>query len=233
MWQDLVAVVNGQEYVLVSEEEGLCLRVQEVADFNGNGYNDALVEVLHGCGGNCCGNGYFVASFDGQAFYKTRTLGEDWDGAEVVWDGNWANFIIEARYQGFNAEMGCNDSLYVLALDGYRWMELEVTGSGYLEALAQLTAEQLVEAGRERGSLAFDLDGDGAKDVITAEYWERWGTLGEGWTIHFSGGGKFVADFAGKRIGVLPTQTYGVHDLVIGCDNIYYWDGEVYRLFEE
>ena len=89
------AVINEKVFTLVGIGDGLCIGIEKTGDFNKNGYDDVLVEIINGCGGNCCGNSYQIFSFDGQVFRKTQKVGYDWDGIEISESSLEFNFIVQ------------------------------------------------------------------------------------------------------------------------------------------
>jgi fructose-1,6-bisphosphatase/sedoheptulose 1,7-bisphosphatase-like protein len=52
------------------------------------------------------------------------------------------------------------------------------------------------------------------------------------WSAQFSNGVTIQSQHSCKRLGVLPTQTLRVHDLVCDDDLVYRWTGYTYMAEE-
>ena len=48
---EIKAVINGKEYILIPYDEELCLRIVRSDDFNNDEYQDVLVKHITACGG--------------------------------------------------------------------------------------------------------------------------------------------------------------------------------------
>ena len=83
-------------------DEKYCLRVILLADFNDDNQTDILVELLNGCGGNCCGNSYQFFINTGNGYIKSKRIGYDWDGIEIGSNTKTFEFIIETNNEGAN-----------------------------------------------------------------------------------------------------------------------------------
>ncbi len=75
MIPDLYASVNGKQHTLICNKESDCFSIESVKDYNGDGKPDILIAHILGCGGNCCGNSYFIFSFHNGGFIKSNEVG--------------------------------------------------------------------------------------------------------------------------------------------------------------
>lgn len=226
--RELKAVVNEKVFTLIGKEDNLCIGIEKIGDFNKNGYDDVLVEIINGCGGNCCGNSYQIFSFNGQVFKETVQVGYDWDGIEISESSVEFNFIVQTVNEGVgNTEM-CNDKVETFRLENYNLELVNVVEKQKLNAITELKANDFKGRENEVLFLTFDLDGDGKMDKLTCSYWERWGRI-TNWEIEFGNGKSYEGASSPKRIGIMNTKTNNVNDLVLECDEILKWDGWKYE----
>jgi len=226
--QELIAEVNGDLYTLISKEGKLCFRIEKIADFNKNGHEDVLVKIIHGCGGNCCGDSYQIFSYDGEAFRAAEVIGYDWDGIEIIESFDGFQFVVESINEGFgNAEM-CGDKVETFRLKDYDFELIEIVEDQKLSAIAELRSSDFKGREDETLHLEFDLNGDGHTDIISCTYWPRWGRIGQ-WQITFANGETYKGVTSPKRIGIMDSKTNNVHDLVLECDELVSWNGVGYE----
>src|SRR5579871_5489735 len=74
VYSTLRARENGKVYTLIDPSQEMCLVVEDQRDWDGNGFMDALIARVKGCGGNCCPNAYFFVSAQGNGRF---TVGEE------------------------------------------------------------------------------------------------------------------------------------------------------------
>ena len=225
--QELKAVVDEKEFTLIGKDP-ICPKIIKTDDFNKNGFTDVLIEIINGCGGNCCANSFQIFSFNGEVFKKTARVGYDWDGIEISESSVEFNFIVQTAYEGYGNTDMCNDKIETFRLKNYDFELVNVVEDKKLNAITELKSSAF--AGREGDILFlnFDLDGDEKIDKITCSYWPRWGRM-INWKIEFGNGKSFEGTSLPKRIGIMNTKTNNVHDLVLECDEILKWNGSKYE----
>lgn len=226
--QELNAVVNDKVITLISKENRICLRIEKEADFNKDGFLDILIEIVNGCGGNCCGNSYQIFCYDGQIFRKTVEVGYDWDGIEIAESSIGYNFIVQTVNEGLDNTDMCNHKIETYHLKDYKLELINVIKEKKLNAIAEIITENFKDRENEELFLIFDLDGDGKSDKLTCSYWPRWGRIGS-WVIKFGNGTSFLGNSSPKRIGIMNTKTNNVNDLVLECEEVIKWNGLKYE----
>jgi len=226
--QELKALVNDKVFTLISKDDNLCIGIEKIADFNKNCYEDILIEIINGCGGNCCGNSYQIFSYNGQVFKKTKQVGYDWDGIEISESSIGFNFIIQTVNDGVGNTDMCNDKIETYRLKDYTLELINVIKQRKLNAITELKSSDFEGKEDEVLFLSFDLDGDGKIDEIICSYWARWGRI-LNWSIKFGNGKLFEGKSSPKRIGILNSKTNNVHDIVIECEKVLKWNGLKYE----
>lgn len=224
----LLASFNGKSTVLLSKSKEKCLRIVEQKDFDGDGLPDALVMDITACGGNCCANEFFFVSArpDG-TFVMSDEFADSWQDPVVEkWKGHWS-VVVVSNNEGVNRERPVEFTRRFVLENG-KAVKLEEHRREDMKAIVEMRSEIFKGNNEEEThTLKYDLDGDGKKDTITGKLWERWGRIL--WTVDFANGKQFSSNVGCKRIGVLPTKTNGVHDLVCDQDGVLHWNGSEYK----
>lgn len=200
----------------------------EQKDFDADGYLDALVEDITACGGNCCPNKFFFVSArpDG-TFAVSDEFADSWKDPDIEkWKGHWS-VVVVSNNEGVNQQRPVEYTRRFV-LEGGKAVKVEEHLRKDMKAIVEMRSEIFkTDDPGETHSFQYDLDGDGKKDTISGRLWERWGRIL--WTVEFANGKKFSSNDACKRIGVLPTKTEGVNDLVCDQDTVLHWDGSEYK----
>lgn len=223
----LEATLNGKKTILIAEDDELCLRIIKKADFNKNGFDDVLIEIITACGGTCFANSFMIFSYDGSSFRKTESIGYDWNGVEIKIKNSNYLFIIEDNNEGMNTEFPTT-ATGTYQLKDYEWELIEKKVPQKIEALKEIQSKDFFDmSSDETISLMFDLDNDGKLDEIICSPWMRWGRMS--WKIHFGNGKKIKGEGTPKRIGILASKTKGYNDLVLDIDEQLKWNGSYYQ----
>lgn len=225
---ELKANLNGHEYDLISGEVSYCFSIEEIADFNKNGYDDVLVKISEGCSGTCCGHNYCIYSFNGKEFKKSKTIGYDWNGIEVKEANSVFTFLVESLHEGLGNTTYCLKTKETYRFDKYDFELIDFIDETKIEAITEIESSDFKGCEDEELSLYFDLDGDQKLDTFYCKYWFRWGNIGQ-WKIEFGNGNIYEGASNPKRIGVLSSKSCATHDLVIDCDTVLKWDGDSYQ----
>jgi hypothetical protein len=227
-FSDLRATVNGRTYQLIDRSKQMCLQVVDQRDFDGDGFVDALVENILGCGGNCCPNGFFFVSNVGAGRFEVSDEFADSWGDPVIekWKGRWS-VVVTSSIEGIDQQRLCAMTRRFV-LESGKPVLVEEWRRKEMESIAEIRSECFdPKKVDETQSIEYDLDGDGKKDQIISKYWSRWGSMM--WSIEFADGKKYSSDLGCKRIGVLATKTNRVSDLVCDQDTILRWNGREYE----
>jgi hypothetical protein len=219
---------SGKTYELIGSSKKMCLDVVDQRDFDGDGFVDALVKHIWGCGGNCCANGFFFVSNLGGGRFQISDEFDDSKGDPVIeeWKSRWS-VLVASGLEGID-ERRLLEVTGRFILESGKAVQVEEWTRKEMESITEIRSE-IFDPNQcdEIHSLEYDLDGDGKKDQIITKYWSRWGRMN--WTIEFADGKKFSTGLGCKRIGVLPTKTNGVSDLVCDQDTVFRWNGQEYQ----
>ncbi|HXR40561.1 MAG TPA: hypothetical protein VN776_15775 [Terracidiphilus sp.] len=224
----LRAAYNGKTYTVIDKSAEICLAIADQRDWDGNGLTDALVTNIQACGGNLLPNSFFfVSALAGGRFEVSDDLADSW-GDPVIekWKDSWSAVIV-SNNEGINTNRPVEITRRFV-LQGGKGLKVEESQRKEIESILEMRSE-IFHGDEETHSIEYDLDGDGQKDKINGQLWERWGRIA--WIVEFANGKDFDggANSSCKRIGVLPTKTNGVNDLVCDQDTVFRWNGEAYR----
>lgn len=225
---ELQAIINKKDTITLIESRQTCFTVKLKEDLNGDRYLDILVELSPGCNGNCCANSYQIFFFDGKKVRKSREVGYDWNGIDIMKDKKGAyQFVVETRNEGYEQTRFCTDKVETFGVKEYDFKLLKRIDEEVIVAQKEMRSSSF-NNDKEQEVLSFDLDRDGKEDKIIGSYWKRWGRMV--WKVEFGNGKVYdpKSDFAAKRLGVLRTKTNGVYDLVVDCNEVLKWDGKGY-----
>ena len=224
----LYAQIGAKKYTVITEgleEGGRCMEIIDTLDFDGNGYTDALIMDILACGGNDSPNAFFFCSYvrESDSFLLSEEFGQSWEYPVIEnWKGTPSVQVI-SNSQGMSTDMAKRTERFVL--EKGKAIRVEYEEAKRMPAIIELRSADFNEKDKEKGKkIRFDLDGDGKKDEISGTYWERWGSMG--WSVTLANGKIVAGDDARKRVGVLPSKTRGVHDLVLDLDEVLVWNGE-------
>ena len=112
----IVGIVDGKRQY-VNTGSATCMLLDTVADFNDDGFADALVTDVQACGGNAIGNAFFFITYTrGGRFVRTNTFGTCVYDEPVVelWEGMKSVVINEEKYDPFTEEVEMHNERYVL-----------------------------------------------------------------------------------------------------------------------
>jgi len=226
----LYALIGPKKYTIIPEkpeEGGRCMEVFDSLDFDQDGYDDALVMDIVGCGGNNIPNAYFFCSYSKATdqFLLSEVFGNTWEDPVIEdWNGKLSVKVVSSN-QGHSPEMSKKTERFML--ENGKAVRVEYKQAQKLPAIVELLSEDFSAQDKARGKVIYyDLNEDSKKEKISGDYWERWGSIG--WTVQLSSGKIVAGDDARKRVGVLASKTRGYHDLVLDLDHVLVWNGTEY-----
>ena len=220
----LESVIGEKKYKITDfEEDGIFVRIVDVRDYDDNGYVDALIEET--CGGTACPlNSLSFCFYDHEndEFKTTEWFGAISEYPKIEqWNGKWSVGITSSKIrESYRAE-----ERYVF--EEGKAVRVEYKEVKPLKAQLEMLPEDFSDdEKRTEKVMKYDLDGDGLEDAIIGKYWDRWSSIN--WEVKFANGVYFKGKASCLRLGILPTKTNGVHDLIIGLDQVHIWTGEEY-----
>ncbi len=192
----LFGIVNGERQ-LIPMEEGTCMQLDSVMDFNGDGISDVLVTHVQACGGNAIGNAFFFVTYsrDGH-FVRTNTFGTSVFDDPVVqpWEGMPSVLITNESFDADSEEVEETVERYVLvdtfALRAVSATEIEPLASVIEEAEGDYCSWYCGGEVKEITASSSPKDGeaDNAHDFDYTTLWMPAGNgIGESLVYKFSG----------------------------------------------
>ena len=152
--------------------------VEQSADLDGDGRLETLIEVSHG--GNCCPSDISILSYRGDGFFTyldETPISGGWGGIEIVKQAGRPIIRVHDEPAGHgNLLVQRGERDYAL-INGRPELIAERTEFGVPSQVAGLSLEEVQSSEGQRKDLVFDIDQDRQQDVISCQYWERWGVL--------------------------------------------------------
>lgn len=188
------------------------LRVVRVADFDGDGSQDALVAVSFG--GNAVPEAYTFATYAGGQLGFTKSfsfwgeVGFEPGGRVVTLTEETGQDALRRRYAYARGQL----------------VTLKSESVPGLKASPQWLASSFDPA---RSTVTADLNGDGVREILRCEVWDRWSALTCG-VQDRQGRDLLPANLGCLRFGVLATRTRGYQDLVCDSRLVGRWNGQRY-----
>ncbi len=228
--RSLEAKVGEKQFTLFSINEEVCIRIAKQGDFNKNGYEDVLVEIINGCGGNCCGNSYVVFSYDGEKFQKTTTVGYDFNGIEVHKADSVLEFTVQTVNYGVGNTSSCDSKEETYRLNEYQLELIAQKIETPMAALKEIKAQDFENKRKTELILSHDIDGDSKLDKLICQYDKDFKSI-SGWRIEFANSSTYEGETTINmhRLGILSTKHFGSNDLVISCSQVLQWNGTTYE----
>jgi hypothetical protein len=227
--KQVVAKLNGQTYIVVPFSDKKCLNITDQRDYDGDGWQDALIEDITACGGNGSQNQFFFISFNGKGrFRQTEPFGYTTEPPSIQKYLNQWSVLVESNSEGVNTNPAMNKLERFILTFGRAFM-VESSEVKSIQAIKEITAPEVSSEMETKLLLEYDLNSDGELDQILGSLWGRWGRIM--WSVEMSSGEVAPQnDYSCKRLGVLESVTKGVHDLVCDQDTILRWNGGVYSV---
>ena len=214
----------------------------KVIDINDDLRKEILIEKSYGGAGNCCPPEleiiFFNASCDPNKF-KLEQFDNVWGGWEEVKFKKVKNkFILSAENnsQGFgNRELYINNVDYFF--DGKTLKFLSKILKEEITTIAEIRTSKLKNniPDHLETFLKFDLNNNNMEEIISCQYWDRWGTFKNCLIKKGDSALQIGQNITPKRLGILKEQKNGWNLLVIDYDEKYFFDPKTkkYRKFSK
>lgn len=232
---------DGYDVALVNEYSAYSLRLIDQADWDEDGFAEALYLPLRG--GNCCPDQYRLISYSPTDGFRTHQFLEAWSNPQIErlrlndWtEDRWVFTSVENN-EGWNTyDFDQVRKRYVIESGQPKLIEELVDEeipatkeirSYQVETLLYDVLDLGMIQNVDAALLTYDLNNDGAEDQIRGYLWERWGRMR--FYVEWADGTQTDTFGQCKRIGVLESVTKGVHDLVCDNSDMYIWNGEKFQ----
>lgn len=219
---------NGTKYIIELDDAELWYvthfykTIEAVVDLDGDGVGEVLLNTQSG--GNCCGPTFYIIKRVDEGFYDILSHEEleGWPSVSINQLENRTTLLVRNVSEGVeNTSM--EETIVELELaDGKLRLISKSSNKAMVHAVMQVTSAELKATGDK--TLEYDLDLDGNPDRLSCNYWERWGAVS--CTLTSSKHGEILISGGCNRIGILPTKTNNMHNLVCDRSDTLSWDSE-------
>lgn len=219
------------EKLVYSSQHGV-LSIDLIRDFDGDGFEDALISDWSG--GNCCPVYYVIISPRGRGYAAIFTHADFWSwfDPEIIEIGGNPRFRIIQTEAGVGLN-NPSESFLTFEFTGTSLKKIEHLGSEHrkeIPALASLTSHGVgPETPLEDLIINHDLNNDGSLEILECSYWERWGSLS---CNVIDNGNRQSLNIGCHRIGITERIVEGYHALVCNADMLLYFDPDLGRYVE-
>ena len=211
----------------------------EVIDINNDNRGEILITRDSYGGGNCCPPEIEIIYFNSQCNSK-RNLLNAFDG---VWNG-WGDVKFKKTQDGLIIEaVNKREGL------GYRKLDIEIVEYLFdgeiislfskrdkkeLDAITEIRTLNLDLAHpyRKPIQLTYDLNNDKKKEIISCNYWDRWGRFSGCVIRSKSGDFEIKLGISPKRLGVLNQKKNGWNLIVIDHDAKFFFNPKT-KIYEK
>lgn len=225
-YDELYAKVDGFEYKIDIPND-VCLNIVKQQDFDLDGIDDVLVENVQACGGNAIGNSYFFVKYNGSGFFSvTNEFGNSvWETPKIEdWNGTPSVLIIDNN-SGVNREKSYTAKERFVLKQG-KAIRVETSKKQEISVLKEVRNSDFPEDAYDKIiTMEYDLNNDGNKEKFFVRFWDRWDLVLFELIINNI---KYECSTGGTRVGISSITTNGYHDIVLGEDDFYKWNGENY-----
>ena len=219
----LCATINGFVYEIVEPNWAQYpqMGVREVVDLDGDGWDEALVQV--GTGGNgCCWENYLI-SYRGNGFFVTDTN-------EFISRANSFKVktykgekLLQAIDRGFGDRSSYSEELREYSLDfGRLVLKSTVVNKASIQIEAAITNQNVMSDNLT--SIKLFIDEDDLPDELKCEVWGRYNLLH--CEILIDGKQSYGLPSSCEIIAISPQRTNGLKDVVCNLTQGYQFDGE-------
>ena len=224
LYDELYAKVDGFEYKIDTPSD-VCLNIIKQKDFDLDGIDDVLVENVQACGGNAIGNSYFFVKYDGSGFFSiTNEFGNSvWETPKIEdWNGTPSVLIIDNN-SGINREKSYTAKERYVLKQG-KAIRVETSKKQEISVLKEVRNSDFPEDSYGKIiTMEYDLNNDGKNEIFHVKFWDRWNLVLFDLIINNK---KYECSTGGTRVGISSIITNGYHDIVLGEDDFYKWNGE-------
>ena len=215
------------------------IKAIQVRDLNNDNRSEIIITRDSYGGGNCCPQEIEIIYFNSRCNPKRYTL-NDFDG---VWNG-WEDVKFKKTQDGLIIEAVNKGEGF-----GYRKLDVEIVEYIFdgesislfskrekkeLDAITEIRTLNL-DIDHPYGKpiqLTYDLNNDKKKEIISCNYWERWGRFSGCVIIGKSGDFEIKLGISPKRLGVLNQKKNGWNLIVIDHDAKFFFNPKT-KIYEK
>ena len=152
--------------------------VAQSADLDEDGHLETLIQVSNG--GNCCPYDISILSYRGDGFFNyldEHPISGGWGGTEILDEAGRSIIRVHDAPAGFNNLSHQRRERDYALVHGRPELIAQREELNVPSQVAGVSLEEVQSSDEQRKQLIYDIDQDGQQDVISCDYWQRWGIL--------------------------------------------------------
>lgn len=237
MVDTIYTIQNNEKVILGTRKTDGCLSKEGfVGDFNKDGFQDLIIQIIPSCGGNASSEVYWqFFLLKENSILKSKRLTD----AEVTTiNGNYyfktygPPLVLPKKYSELYSPL---IQYYTFVGDEMKLFKEEKNFPLKTKAEINITDFDSYDKTKPILNYQLDFDNDGIADTIICNYnqWGRYPAYLDEPSIHFGNKKRVILSdnlFRNplRRIGVLESEQLGVNDIVINVNEVWRWNGESY-----
>ena len=209
------------------EREGLFMN-NILLDINNDRKNEILVSISDG--GNSSPPVLKIIFFNSNCLPRKYTFSEfngvwnSWEGVEFINTKNGVIIKTTNHKEGIGYTKLSVDTIEYI-FDGENVTLLSKKPIKSINAISEMLTSNLNDDSPDstKRQLLYDLNNDKKEEIITCNYWSRWGRF-QNCVLYVREGFVIKMDFTPKRLGVLEEKINNWQVLVVDNDTKYFFD---------
>ena len=233
----IYTIKNNEKIILTTiKTDGCASKTGFVGDFNKDGFEDLIIEIIPSCGGNSTSAVFWQFFLQKENSILKSDLLVDVEVISINGDYYFKSYgdelVLPKKYSELYSPI---IEYYTFVGDEMKLFKEEKNFPLKTKAEINITDFDSYDKTKPILNYQLDFDNDGIADTIICNYnqWGRYPAYLDEQSIHFGNKKRVILNYnlfrnPLRRIGVLESEQLGVNDIVINVNEVWRWNGESY-----